>query len=208
MYLSSENNNNWKNYIASKIQEFSKCYLEIKLNDLALKCNDIVYINSLCERYSITILSIDASFPETVVSAKSLGFKSSLMLERDQVPSNRQFNAFIADEKEPNTVFHEGTLRSGENIDSDGDLLILGDINPGAVISAGGDVMVWGRLLGIAHAGKYGNDRAKITALQLRPVQLRISNKIARGPKEKPEQGLAEEAIIEDGVIVIKPSRT
>ena len=68
--------------------------------------------------------------------------------------------------------------------------------------------MIWGRLLGIAHAGKDGNHKAKITALQLRPVQIRIAQKVARGPKEHPEEGYAEQAIIEKGVIVIKPAST
>ena len=87
-------------------------------------------------------------------------------------------------------------------------VLILGDVNPGAKVIAGGDVMIWGRLLGIAHAGKNGNIEAKITALQLRPVQLRIASKVARGPKEKPDEGLAEEASIEEDLIVIKPARS
>ena len=76
------------------------------------------------------------------------------------------------------------------------------------MVLAGGNVMIWGRLLGIAHAGKDGNVHCKITALQLRPIQLRIADKIARGPKEKPEEGLSEEARIENNLIVIKPART
>ena len=93
-------------------------------------------------------------------------------------------------------------------LEADHDLLILGDVNPGATVSAVGNVMIWGRLLGVAHAGKHGDSQAKITALQLRPVQLRIANKVARGPEEKPDEGLAEEASVEEGVIVIKPART
>ena len=103
---------------------------------------------------------------------------------------------------------HIGTLRSGEVLEAIKNVLILGDVNPGAKVIAGGDVMIWGRLLGIAHAGKNGNVEAKITALQLRPVQLRIASKVARGPKEKPDEGLAEEASIEEDLIVIKPARS
>ena len=63
--------------------------------------------------------------------------------------------------------------------------------------------MVFGRLLGIAHAGNEGDQNAKISALQLRPIQLRIANTIARGPQEKPQRGLAEQAKIESETIVI-----
>ena len=106
------------------------------------------------------------------------------------------------------THFHEGTVRSGEYLDSPGDLLILGDVNPGAKVSAEGNIMIWGRLLGIAHAGSKGNSNATISALQLRPLQIRIGKKIARGPKEKPQIGLAEQARIDSDEIIILPLDT
>ena len=103
------------------------------------------------------------------------------------------------------THFHQGTVRSGEYLDSPGDLLILGDVNPGAIVRAEGNIIIWGRLLGIAHAGSKGNFQATIAALQLRPVQLRIASKVARGPKEKPQIGLAEQARIDSEEIIISP---
>ena len=105
-------------------------------------------------------------------------------------------------------LFHKGTLRAGETLEAFNDVLIAGDVNPGAMVLAGGNIMIWGRLRGVAHAGKEGNECAKITALQLMPLQLRIANKVARGPTDKPEEGFAEEALIEDDAIVIKPART
>ena len=82
----------------------------------------------------------------------------------------------------------------------------MGDVNPGARVSASGDVMVWGRLRGIAHAGQDGDREARIIALQLRPLQLRIADQVARGPEDEPLPGLAEEAFIESNDIVIKPA--
>ena len=96
-------------------------------------------------------------------------------------------------------------IRSGQQVNSQGDLLVLGDVNPGAMVSANGDIMIWGKLLGIAHAGKSGNLNSKISALKLKPVQLRIANKVAKGPKENQEPGLAEQAEISSGLIVINP---
>ena len=106
------------------------------------------------------------------------------------------------------THFHQGTVRSGEYLESPGDLLILGDVNPGAKVSAEGNIIIWGRLLGIAHAGSKGNSNATISALQLRPLQIRIAKKIARGPKEKPQIGLAEQAKINSEEIIISPLET
>ena len=88
----------------------------------------------------------------------------------------------------------------------DGDVLVLGDVNPGATVSAAGHVLVWGRLRGIAHAGRDGDQKARIVALQLRPLQLRIADQVARGPEDLPQLGLAEQARLEGSEIVIEPA--
>lgn len=89
---------------------------------------------------------------------------------------------------------HQGTLRSGDRQQAPGSILILGDVNPGAQISAVRHVLVWGRLRGIAHAGCLGDRTACIVALHLHPLQLRIAAAVARGPEEAPPVGLAEQA--------------
>lgn len=101
---------------------------------------------------------------------------------------------------------HQGTLRSGDHRHAEGSLLVLGDVNPGAQISATGHVMVWGRLRGIAHAGRSGDRTARIVALHLHPLQLRIADHVARGPAEAPPPGLAEKAHLVDGTIQIDPA--
>ena len=162
----------------------------------------------LFDRAGLQIKMIQSNVPETIVSASSLGHPTFLSLEENREISIPSKNSDLLINKIPYLLFHQGTLRSGESLEAEGDVLLLGDVNPGAKISAGGDVLVWGRLLGIAHAGNTGNNQAKIIALQLRPLQLRIANKVARGPEETPQLGLAEEAIIESEQIVIKPART
>ena len=82
----------------------------------------------------------------------------------------------------------------------------MGDVNPGGSASADGDVYIWGRLRGRAHAGLSGNRTARIVALQLRPLQLRIADLVARGPEEQPQPGLAEQACILEGAIAIEPA--
>ena len=100
-------------------------------------------------------------------------------------------------------TLHRGTLRSGDQLEAAGSLLVLGDVNPGARVQAVGHVLVWGRLRGVAHAGCHGDTEARIVAMQLRPLQLRIANVVARGPEEQPPAGLAEEARLVDGAIRI-----
>src|SRR5690606_23505739 len=80
------------------------------------------------------------------------------------------------------------TVRSGRAIHHEGDVVIVGDVNPGAEIIAGGSVIVWGRLRGMVHAGAYGDHTALICALELSPTQLRIADQIAVAPEGKRKQ--------------------
>jgi septum site-determining protein MinC len=101
---------------------------------------------------------------------------------------------------------HRGTLRSGDQMEVGGSLLVLGDVNPGARVRAVGHVLVWGRLRGIAHAGCAGDANARIVAMQLRPLQLRIADAVARGPEDQPPQGFCEQATLVGGTIRIDPA--
>lgn len=82
----------------------------------------------------------------------------------------------------PAVLYLRQTLRSGQTVSHKGDLVIVGDVNPGAEIMAAGDITVWGALRGIAHAGIGGNINSEIRALKLQPIQIRIGNAIARSP--------------------------
>ncbi len=84
-------------------------------------------------------------------------------------------------EKLPTLYIHR-TLRSGQSLSSEGNIVIIGDVNPGAEIIAKGDITVWGILGGIAHAGSDGNSYSKIRALKLNAIQIRIGNVFARRP--------------------------
>ena len=103
-------------------------------------------------------------------------------------------------------TIHRGTLRSGDHLEVDGSLLVLGDVNPGARVSAAGDVRIWGRLRGVAHAGSGGNQQARIVALQLRPLQLRIAGAVARGPEDQPPAGFCEQAVLRGGATAVEPA--
>ncbi len=73
-------------------------------------------------------------------------------------------------------------LRSGQKFFSDGNIVVLGDINPGAELIAGGNVLVMGALRGMAQAGAFGDENTIIAAYRLNPTQLRIANHITRPP--------------------------
>ncbi len=108
------------------------------------------------------------------------------------------------------TQYHKQTVRSGQVIQSNGNVVIIGDCHPGCEIHAAGDITVWGVLGGIAHAGCKGNTKARIRALNLNAIQLRIADSYARRPDhikntfvEKSNVFTPEEARNINGSIVI-----
>lgn len=111
----------------------------------------------------------------------------------------------IPAEGAPVMLLHR-TVRSGQRYHSAGTIIVIGDVNPGAEVMADGDIIVWGKLRGVVHAGAAGNDQAMVGALILAPTQLRIGQHIARAPDERgPRLAPAEIARVRDGQIVVEP---
>ncbi|WP_423407536.1 septum site-determining protein MinC [Heyndrickxia sp. MSNUG] len=79
-------------------------------------------------------------------------------------------------------------IRSGQILEIVGDLLLIGDVNPGGTVKATGNIFIMGTLKGIAHAGFEGNDEAVIAASVMKPSQLRISDCINRAPDQVPDE--------------------
>ena len=102
------------------------------------------------------------------------------------------------------TLFLRRTVRSGQAIHHPSNVVVLGDVNPGAEIVAGGDIIVWGVLRGMVHAGYPENDTALVCSLQLTPVQLRIAHLLSRPPEGFEAQPRPEVAAIKQGQIVVE----
>lgn len=109
------------------------------------------------------------------------------------------------------TLYIQRTLRSGQSLTADGNIVIVGDVNPGSEIKAVGDITVWGVLGGIAHAGLEGNQFAKIRALKMNAIQIRIADVFARRPDcenipyiQKDDTFIPEEASVEGNHIIIQ----
>ena len=175
-----------KAYIFAINEEINAYQLaEFKLNLEKLKNNSLhIYSNNR----------------ENILTSKSLKIDSKFINEKEL-----KNILFLTTSEKQEDILHKGTVRSGERISSNGDLLIIGDVNPGAIVSAKKNVYVWGKLLGIALAGEGGNKNASIASLYLNPLQLRISEIVAIGPKDKPKNYFPEIAILENQSIIIKP---
>tara|TARA_Y100001968_G_scaffold217593_1_gene200213 strand:- start:1365 stop:2021 length:657 start_codon:yes stop_codon:yes gene_type:complete len=161
---------------------------------------ELIQFKRNIEKSNINSLHIYSNDRETILTSKSLKIDSTFSNEKEL-----KSRLFLTKSKKQKDVLHKGTVRSGDRISSNGDLFIIGDVNPGAIVSSQKNIYVWGKLLGIAFAGEGGNKNASIASLYLNPLQLRISEIIAIGPKDKPKSHYPEIALLEDQSIIIKP---
>ncbi len=128
----------------------------------------------------------------------------------DDIENEAEVKKQMKENEKLPTLYVQRTLRSGQSLKSDGNVVIIGDVNPGAEIIAKGDITVWGILGGIAHAGAGGSSYSRIRALKLYAIQLRIGDVVARRPDtvntpyvQKSETFTPEEARINKKHIVI-----
>ncbi len=172
--------------LRKKLPELKKMYKNektpITVTGKILKNKEIDEIQDLIKR-NIDV-EIDFDMP------KSLGLSSI----------TRTFNKEIAISE---TKFHRGSLRSGQKMESEGSLVILGDVNSGAEVMASDNIVVLGALRGLAHAGAKGNKQAIISAGLLDTVQIRIANVIKEIDRdEEPLHKQAYVSIIDNEIVI------
>ncbi|HEX2953345.1 MAG TPA: septum site-determining protein MinC [Bacillota bacterium] len=126
------------------------------------------------------------------------GVTMKLDSEIEATVQEKEKNPFV-----PTLMIHR-TLRSGQRAEFDGNVVIKGDVNPGAEIIASGDIVILGALRGIAHAGAKGDATSEVIAFAFEPVQLRIAGYIARPPEETARTRRPEIARVHGETIVVE----
>ena len=172
--------------LRKKLPELKKLYKDektpIKVTGKVMKNKEIDEIQKLIK--SQIDVEIDFDMP------KSLGLSSI----------RRAFDQEIATSE---TKFHRGSLRSGQKLETEGSIVIIGDVNSGAEVIASDNIVVLGNLRGLAHAGAKGNKKAIIAAGLLDTVQIRISNIVKEIDRD--EEPLHKQAYVyvhEDKIII------
>jgi len=127
------------------------------------------------------VMGLDAELPQRD-RAKPRPADAELGLPIETASAATPLESAPADDPEAGLVARR-TLRSGQQLRHPGSITVIGDVNPGAEIVAGGDIVVWGKLRGTVHAGATGNETAVVCALVLAPTQLRIAQYFARSPE-------------------------
>ena len=172
--------------LRKKLPELKKLYKDektpIRVIGKVLKNKEMDQIKEMVT--NATDVQIDFDTP------KSLGLSSI----------RRTFEREIAVSE---TKFHRGSLRSGQKLETEGSIVILGDVNSGAEVIASDNIVVLGNLRGLAHAGAKGNKQAIIAAGLLDTVQIRISNIVKEiNRDEEPLHKQAYVSVIDDKIVI------
>ena len=156
--------------------------------------------------FDLKIAYIRSESDETREIARNVGWRTEEEIQKmkeAEKPDDEEEGESEDDDSSVEIV--KNTIRSGQREYYPGSVVIIGDINPGGEVEAGGDIIIFGKLRGIAYAGINGNTQATITAIELNPLQLRIAGIFARSPDSGSESGGGPEvAKIRDGDIVIE----
>lgn len=136
----------------------------------------------LVHTYKLNVMSLDALM-KMGNTQNAIEEEAEIEVVEEPVEEVVKEAVKALDYNEYDTKIVRQTLRSGMAIKYDGNIVVIGDVNPGAELAAGGHVIVMGKLRGMVHAGKFGNREAYVIASKLLPTQIRISNVIARAPE-------------------------
>ena len=186
---------------------FRQAQLVIDYAERTPNVEEIAALKTLFSERGLALRTVTASLPEHRELLRAWGFTPLRVVAREPRQEG-DAAASAAPEGERTALYVRRTLRSGSAVRSDGDVVILGDVNAGAQVLAAGDVVVWGAIRGTVHAGIDGDHAAVICALRLMPTQLRIGRIFARPPDQREVR--AEGAMlarVQGGEIVVEPWR-
>jgi septum site-determining protein MinC len=178
---------------------FQGARIALDVGGKELRVAELSALRDQLSEHGISLWAVLSESPVTETTAQYLGLATRILKPRPV-----EIRQAVGELPEDAAKWVKGPLRSGGRVEFDGNVVVIGDVNPGAEIIAGGSVIVWGRLRGVVHAGAQGDENAVVCALELSPTQLRIAGEIAVSPKK---QGKIQPEVVclKDGQLVAKP---
>jgi len=172
--------------------------IALDVGSRSLKAADLGILRNEINDRDLSLWAVLSESSQTESTAKMLGLATQIGKSASE---NTKFGSEAKHNIGEDALLIQRTLRSGFSLKYAGHVIVFGDVNPGAEIVASGNIIVWGRLRGLAHAGAEGDEGAVVCALDLSPTQLRISDAIAVTPKRrgKPKPEIAQ---LQDGQVV------
>ncbi len=180
---------------------FRGASLMVDVGNRELNRDEVLALAALLEKWGVELRALGTDNRQSRGAIREAGLRSVPSSAAPAPPAESPLRPSASTD----ALFITRTVRSGQSFRHHGAITIVGDVNPGAEVIAGGDIVVWGRLRGLVHAGAIGDERAIVCALELAPTQLRIAGLAARPPEESAPSAGPEVAHIEGGRIVVEP---
>ena len=167
---------------------FRGARLALDVGEQPLRVAEMSRLRDGLSKRGVVLWAVVSKSSKTVQTAQLLGLATRISKQRNNVEKKRPVD--VAG-KEDAALWVSRTLRSGTRIEHPGNVVVMGDVNPGAEIVAEGNVLIWGRLRGSVHVGadfRTGaslNPSAFVCALTMQPMRLQIASEIANPSKDK-----------------------
>jgi len=191
--------------IDEKAQFYAGANITVELGERPVPKYELSSLKALLERRGLTLSLVRSESNTTQNSAASLDVPTDNHVALPAPEPTPQETAPVnPEETGTQGVLFRRTLRSGRTIHSEGHVIVFGDVNPGAKVIAGGDIVVWGKLRGYVHAGARGDESAIVCALEMSPSQLRIAEFIVTSPAGKRRKIKPEVALVRGDQIIVE----
>lgn len=188
-------------------QEFPVLNVTLLAQNQLLGGRQLQQLAELLSQHQLQLKRIRTSRRQTAIAAATAGYgveQEPLARLLAEIPSKLEPIKPVEDGA--TALYVNQTVRSGVEIRHQGSIVVTGDVNPGGVIISDKDIVIWGCLRGIAHAGAKGDRACRIMALQMHPTQLRIADVVARAANQSPEHLQPEVAYLTTDGIRLAPA--
>ena len=179
---------------------FTGARVILQVGSRPLGAADLGRLREQLADHQVVLRAVLGDSGATQAAAKALGLEIAM----PRPAGHEREPTTDPEERGDEAILLRRTLRSGRSVHHPGHVIIVGDVNAGAEVIAGGDVVVWGKVRGVVHAGALGDEEAIVCALDLAPTQLRIAGHFAVSPTGK-RKTAPEVARLRDGRIVAEP---
>lgn len=185
--------------IDERAEFFRGARLMLQMFNRDLSASELGRLRDALEAREVALSGVLSTAEKTRSAGADLGL--ALEIPRPSIERVDELEPIATDLHGDEAVLIRRTLRSGQKVRHPGHVVVIGDVNPGAEIVAGGNVVVWGKLRGVVHAGATGDQAAVVCALDLSPTQLRIGSQISVSPERK-GKSRPEIALLREGRLI------
>jgi len=170
-------------YVKNNATFLNGAKIILGLRDHKLNSKELFEIKDKLSDHSVALTDIETDDPATQESARVLGINIITSTNTPEKGSRGKIN-----QSQLSGAFIQKPIRSGQNLIYSSHVTIIGDIHPGACVSAEGSILVWGKVKGEIHAGTAGDMNAFIIALDLSPTRLSIAGIVMNNEKRKKDK--------------------